>query len=67
MEKSTIALLAGVWAIENNKRLCDATYVYDIFGSAEKISFAEAAELLREEAEQRLDLKNEKGEVILCP
>ena len=67
MEKSTIALLAGVWAIENNKRLCDATYAYDIFGSVEKISFTEAAELLREEAEQRLDLENEKGEVILCP
>jgi len=59
MDKSILALLAGARAIENNKRLICATYVYDIFGSAKKISYFDAAKLLRDEAERQLALESQ--------
>jgi len=58
MDKSILALLAGARAIESNKRLSCTTYVYDIFGSAQEISYCDAAKLLRDEAERQLALNS---------
>ena len=59
MDKSILALLAGARAIESNKRLSCAAYVYDIFGSAQEISYYDAAKLLRDEAERQLAIESQ--------
>lgn len=49
-EKTALSMYAGARAIENNKRLFGATYVYDIFGKQggpKEISYFDAANNLR--------------------
>lgn len=53
-ENMALAMCAGARAIETNKRFCGATYVFDVFGSEKKISYHEAAKILRENAENAL-------------
>jgi hypothetical protein len=61
MEKLTLAMMAGVHAIHNNKRLLCATFMHDIHGSQQKIKFEEAMALLVEEVERRLNLEENRG------
>ena len=49
-EKTALSMYAGARAIENNKRLFGATYVYDIFGKQggpKEIPYFDAANNLR--------------------
>ena len=49
-EKTALSMYAGARAIENNKRLFGATYVYDVFGKqggAKEIPYFDAANNLR--------------------
>ena len=57
MDKLTLALLAGAHAIESNKRLLCATYVYDVFGDSRELSYFEAIEILQEEAKRKFASK----------
>lgn len=53
-ERTALAIAAGARAIENNKRLFGATYMWDIFskfGEPKEISYCEAAQILREISE----------------
>lgn len=54
-EKIALAMSAGARAIEQNKRLNGKIYIYDVFSNNPKeLSYREASEILREEAEQAL-------------
>lgn len=56
MDKLTLAMLAGARAIENTKRYQGVTFVHGIFGdNPEKLSYCEAANILKAEAERRAD------------
>ena len=49
-EKTALSMYAGARAIENNKRLFGATYVYDVFGKQggpKEIPYFDAANNLR--------------------
>lgn len=65
-EKTALSMYAGARAIENNKRLFGATYVYDVFGKhggPKEISYYEASNHLRDVAEPVLD--REEAEAAL--
>ena len=62
-EKTALSMYAGARAIENNKRLFGATYVYDIFGKQggpQEIPYFDAANNLRNIA-SAMSLKGGEG------
>ena len=62
-EKTALSMYAGARAIENNKRLFGATYVYDIFGKQggpKEIPYFDAANNLRNIA-SAMSLKGGEG------